>query len=206
MTQKAFYFDPDRCTGCKTCAMACKDYHDLGPDYTYRRVYDYEGGGFTQGSNGAWSNDAYVYHVSSSCQHCDDPACTKVCPTTAMHKSPDTGLVSVDVDKCIGCGYCEMACPYGAPHVDRQEGHSVKCDGCASRVAEGKQPICTEACLMRCLEFGDKDEMSKKGERASVAPLPEASHTSPNLYVKKSSCVKPSGDTTGHVANPLEVV
>lgn len=82
----------------------------------------------------------------------------------------------------------------------------MKCDGCASRVAEGKQPICTEACLMRCLEFGDKDEMSKKGERASVAPLPEASHTSPNLYVKKSSCVKPSGDTTGHVANPLEVV
>ena len=206
MTQKAFYFDSTRCTGCKTCEMACKDYKDLGADYTFRRVYDYEGGGLTQGANDTWESDAYVYHVSSSCQHCDDPACAKVCPTRAMAKDADTGLVSVDADKCIGCGYCEMACPYGAPHVDRQLGHSVKCDGCAERVAAGKQPICVESCLMRCLEFGDASEMAKKGERAAVAPLPEPSYTSPNLYVKKAGCAKPSGDTTGHVANPLEVI
>lgn len=206
MAQKAFYLDIGKCTGCKTCEIACKDYKDLGPEYTFRRVYDYEGGDWKEEKNGVWTTDSYVYHVSSSCQHCDDPACTKVCPTTAMHKDANTGLVSVDADKCIGCGYCEMACPYDAPHVDRALGHSVKCDGCADRVAEGKNPICVEACLLRCLEFGDKTDMEKKGERANVAPLPEESYTHPNLYVTKTSCVKPSGDTTGYVANPLEVI
>ena len=112
---------------------------------------------------------------------------------------------SFDADKCIGCGYCAMACPYGAPTVDRDLKHSVKCDGCASRVAEGKNPICTEACLLRCLYFGDKDEMAQKGELAALAPLPDSSYTEPNLYIREPLCAKPSGDTSGHVANPKEV-
>ena len=98
-----------------------------------------------------------------------------------------------------------MACPYGAPTVDRDLKHSVKCDGCASRVAEGKNPICTEACLLRCLYFGDKDEMAQKGELAALAPLPDSSYTEPNLYIREPLCAKPSGDTSGHVANPKEV-
>ena len=205
MAQKAFFLDATRCTGCKTCEIACKDYHDLGVDYTYRRVFDYEGGEWNQASEGVWENSTFVYHVSVSCNHCDNPACTKVCPTGAMHKDSDTGLVSVDADKCIGCGYCAMACPYGAPTVDRVLKHSVKCDGCASRVAEGKNPICTEACLLRCLYFGDKDEMAQKGELAALAPLPDSSYTEPNLYIREPLCAKPSGDTSGHVANPKEV-
>lgn len=205
MAQKAFFLDATRCTGCKTCEIACKDYHDLGVDYTYRRIFDYEGGEWNQASEGVWENSTFVYHVSVSCNHCDNPACTKVCPTGAMHKDSDTGLVSVDADKCIGCGYCAMACPYGAPTVDRDLKHSVKCDGCASRVAEGKNPICTEACLLRCLYFGDKDEMAQKGELAALAPLPDSSYTEPNLYIREPFCAKPSGDTSGHVANPKEV-
>lgn len=205
MAQKAFFLDATRCTGCKTCEIACKDYHDLGVDYTYRRVFDYEGGEWNQASEGVWENSTFVYHVSVSCNHCDNPACTKVCPTGAMHKDSDTGLVSVDADKCIGCGYCAMACPYGAPTADRDLKHSVKCDGCASRVAEGKNPICTEACLLRCLYFGDKDEMAQKGELAALAPLPDSSYTEPNLYIREPLCAKPSGDTSGHVANPKEV-
>lgn len=205
MAQKAFFLDATRCTGCKTCEIACKDYHDLGVDYTYRRIFDYEGGEWNQASEGVWENSTFVYHVSVSCNHCDNPACTKVCPTGAMHKDSDTGLVSVDADKCIGCGYCAMACPYGAPTVDRDLKHSVKCDGCANRVAEGKNPICTEACLLRCLYFGDKDEMAQKGELAALAPLPDSSYTEPNLYIREPLCAKPSGDTSGHVANPKEV-
>lgn len=205
MTQNAFYFDPTRCTGCKTCQLACKDYKDLGPDYTIRRVFDYEGGGFTEGENGTWTKDSYVYHVTSSCQHCDNPACTEACPTGAMAKDPETGIVSVDTEVCIGCGSCEASCPYGAPHVDPDLGYSVKCDGCADRVAEGKLPICVEACLMRCLEFGDAAEMAEKGERAAIAPLPDPAGTTPNFFIKASDCTKPFDDTTGHVANPLEV-
>lgn len=140
MTQYGFYFDSTRCTGCRTCEIACKDYKDLGVDFAYRHVYDCEGGDWQMQSDGTYTQDCFVYHVSLGCQHCDDPACVKVCPTTAMHKDASTGLVSVDEHKCIGCGYCHMACPYNAPKVDREKGHSVKCNGCAERVAEGKTP------------------------------------------------------------------
>ena len=206
MTQKAFFLHGQRCTGCKTCQLACADYHDLSKEFWYRRVYEVCDGSWKQDSDGCWTADTFAYYTSVACNHCDNPACTKVCPTTAMHKDPETGLVTVDADKCIGCGYCHMACPYNAPRVDREKGHSVKCDGCAERVAEGKMPICVEACPMHALEFGDVDEMKKKGEQADFAPLPEKKYTSPNLYATASKHAVPSGSEKGKVMNPLEVM
>lgn len=159
MTQYAFYFDNTRCTGCKTCELACKDYKNLSKDISFRKVYDYEGGTWNPCGSGAFECSSFVYHVSMSCNHCDNPACVSVCPTGAMHKDAQSGLVSVNEGRCIGCGYCHMACPYNSPKVDRQLGHSVKCDGCAARVSEGKAPICVEACPLRALEFGPVEEM-----------------------------------------------
>lgn len=206
MTQYGFYFDSTRCTGCRTCEIACKDYKDLGVDFAYRHVYDCEGGDWQMQSDGTYTQDCFVYHVSLGCQHCDDPACVKVCPTTAMHKDASTGLVSVDEHKCIGCGYCHMACPYNAPKVDREKGHSVKCDGCAERVAAGEKPVCVEACPARALDFGTIEEMAKLGERGNIAPLPEPTYTKPNLFIKASADALPAGDENGKVVNPLEVM
>ena len=206
MTQYAFYFDSTRCTGCKTCELACKDYKDLDKDTAFRKVFDYEGGAWEDAGDGCYKTTGFVYHVSMSCNHCDNPACTGVCPTHAMHKDADTGLVSVDADKCIGCGYCHMACPYNAPKVDRSAGHSVKCNGCAERVAEGKRPICVEACPLRALDFGTVEEMSAKGDRGNIAPLPDSSYTSPNIYIKPTDDAKPAGSTDGSVINVKEVM
>ncbi len=206
MTQYAFYFDSTRCTGCKTCELACKDYKDLGPDIAYRKVFDYEGGAWEANEDGTCTTTCFVYHVSMSCNHCDNPACVSVCPTHAMHKDEETGLVSVDADLCIGCGYCHMACPYNAPKVDREKGHSVKCDGCADRVAAGLNPICVDACPLRALQFGTVEEMSKLGERANIAPLPESSATNPNLYVKPNDDARPAGSKDGSVVNVSEVM
>ena len=206
MTQYAFYFDGSRCTGCKTCEFACKDYYDLDANVQYRKVYECSGGKTEKDADGYITTSCFVYYVSMSCNHCADPACTKVCPTTAMHKDPETGLVSVDADKCIGCGYCHMACPYNAPKVDREKGHSVKCNGCADRVAAGEQPICVRACPARALEFGPVDKMAKLGERANIAPLPAPSYTNPNLYIKACADALPVGGEDGEVVNPLEVM
>lgn len=208
MTQYAFYFDSSRCTGCKTCELACKDYKDLDQTVAFRKIYDYEGGTWEQGEDGSCTCSAFVYHVSMSCNHCDNPACAAVCPTGAMHKDPETGLVSVDADKCIGCGYCHMACPYNAPKVDRVVGHSVKCDGCADRVAAGLKPICVGACPLRALDFGTVEEMMAKegAERGNIAPLPDASYTNPNIYIKPTDDAKPAGSTDGMVANTMEVM
>lgn len=207
MTQYGFYFDSTRCTGCRTCEIACKDYKDLGVDFAYRHVYDCEGGDWQMQSDGTYTQDCFVYHVSLGCQHCDDPACVKVCPTTAMHKDASTGLVSVDEHKCIGCGYCHMACPYNAPKVDREKGHSVKCNGCAERVAEGKNPICVDACPLRALDFGPIEDIRKKYDGVdSVPPLPDASYTRPNIVVKKCPAAARAENVAGLVANPLEVM
>ena len=206
MTQKAFFFHGQRCTGCKTCQLACADYHDLSKEFWYRRVYEVCDGAWKQDSDGCWTADTFAYYTSVACNHCDDPACTKVCPTTAMHKDPETGLVSVDADKCIGCGYCHMACPYNAPKVEREKGHSGKCDGCAERVAAGEKPVCVEACPARALDFGTIEEMAKLGERGNIAPLPEPTYTKPNLYIKASADALPAGAEDGKVVNPLEVM
>ena len=170
MTHYAFSFDGTRCTGCKTCEMACKDYKDLDLGVAYRKVYEVTSGETVRDANGCFTSTCTSYPLSLSCNHCDDPACTKVCPTGAMHKDAETGLVSVDADKCVGCGYCHMACPYNAPKVDRSKGHSVKCDGCAERVAAGEKPVCVEACPARALDFGTVEEMSKVGERVAWRP------------------------------------
>ena len=205
MTQQAFYFDGTRCTGCKTCVFACKDKNDLDVGVAYRKVYEVTGGETSKDDNGCATTSCYSYYTSVACNHCDDPACAKVCPTGAMTKDGDTGLVTVDADKCIGCGYCHMACPYNAPKVDREKGHSVKCDGCADLVAKGEKPSCVMACPARALDFGTADDMAKLGEQADSAPLPEKSYTKPNLYIKPSRDAKPAGDASAKVANPLEV-
>ena len=207
MTQYAFYFDGTRCTGCKTCEMACKDYKDLGLGVAYRKVYEVTAGETTRDADGCIATTCVSYPLSMSCNHCDDPACVKVCPTTAMHKDPETGLVSVDTAKCIGCGYCHMACPYNAPKVDREKGHSVKCNGCAERVAEGKNPICVDACPLRALDFGPIEDIRKKYDGVdSVPPLPDASYTHPNIVVKKCPAAARAKNVAGLVANPLEVM
>ena len=87
-----------------------------------------------------------------------------------------------------------------------EKGHMTKCDGCYSRVAEGKQPICVESCPLRALEFGPIEELRQKhGTLAAVAPLPRAHFTKPNIVIKPNANSRPTGDTTGYLANPEEV-
>ena len=207
MTQYGFYFDSTRCTGCRTCEMACKDYNDLPATYAFRRVYDYEGGDWTDNGDGTFTPAAYAYHVSMACNHCEMPACVANCPQGALEKNDETGLVFRDEEKCIGCGTCVKSCPYEVPVVDTETMKSAKCDGCASRVAEGKMPICVEACPLRALEFGDIDELRAAHPEAvdGIAPLAAPDATTPSVAILACPAAKEPGDTTGTIANPKEV-
>lgn len=206
MTQYGFYFDSARCTGCKTCVLACKDFNNLDTSLLFRKVYDIEGGDWTQDDKGAWVTNGYVYHVSLACNHCDAPACVAVCPSGAATKSEETGFVTSDSEVCIGCGSCTTACPYDAPKLDRERSVSVKCDGCASRVGEGLAPICVEACPLRALEFGEIEALrSTYGDVADVYPLPPSSDTGPNLVLGQPD-VASGLMTAGKVANDSELV
>lgn len=203
--QYGFYVDSAKCTGCKTCQLACKDYKDLPADVNFRRVYEYVGGNW-QADGEAWTNNVFAYYLSISCNHCADPACTKVCPTGAMHKRAEDGFVAVNENVCIGCKSCRMACPYGAPQYDERKGHMTKCNGCAERVAVGKKPVCVDACPLRALEFGPIAELrARYGELAAVAPLPDAKFTHPSIVIHPSSNARPCGDRSGFLGNPREV-
>lgn len=207
MTQYGFHFDNSRCTGCRTCQLACMDYKDCSLETSFRKVYDYEGGTWEVADDGTATCNVYSYHVSLGCQHCDHPSCVDVCPTKAMHKDPETGLVNVDASKCIGCGYCVMACPYNVPTVDYEAKHSVKCDGCADRVAAGLHPICVESCPLRALDFGDVRKLKEKYPNTirGIAPMPDPSITSPNIYITTSDDARVTSEADGLVSNSKEV-
>ena len=158
MTHYAFSFDGTRCTGCKTCELVCKDYHDLGPGILFRRVYDYEGGAWARKDDGTWEKTAFNYHVALSCNHCDSPACVANCPTGAMQKDPETGIVNNDKEKCIGCMTCEKSCPYGHP-VQLDDGLSHKCVLCSDENPEGvPDPTCAKACPYNARSYHDVDQ------------------------------------------------
>ena len=104
MTRWTMVADLRRCVGCQTCTAACKHANATPPGVQWRRVLDMEFGEYPQ---------VQRVFVPVGCQHCDEPPCMDVCPTTATRKRPD-GVVTIDYDICIGCAYCAVACPYQA--------------------------------------------------------------------------------------------
>ena len=194
MTQKGFYIDLTRCAGCRTCSVACVDLNNTPVGLNLRRVIEFEGGSWKKSAEGTWRQDVFAYYVSIGCNECADPACVKVCPTKAHFKRAEDGLVVIDQEKCIGCGMCARACPYGVPQLDAKRGKMLKCDGCVARTSRGMMPVCVESCPERALEFGDIDELRRKhGLVDSVAPLPDAGITRPSIVIKPCRTAKPAG-------------
>jgi phenylacetyl-CoA:acceptor oxidoreductase subunit 1 len=137
-----------KCVGCQTCTIACKQEHALPPEVFWRFVVDCEVGEYP---------DVKRLFLPMQCMHCQEPPCVPVCPTGASQQRGD-GIVWVDSDLCVGCGYCAVACPYRARHLVREaswyfpggptpaeqitavperRGVMTKCTFCAQRVDEG---------------------------------------------------------------------
>lgn len=201
----AFLIDVQLCTGCKTCMVACKDKHDLASGIRWRRVYEFSGGDWVSRSDRTFTQDVFAYYLSVSCNHCRDPICVESCPTRAMAQD-DSGIVSIDPAKCVGCSYCKWACPYSAPQFDPVKGVMTKCDFCQTELQEGRQPCCVAACPTRALLFGDHDELVEiYGEKTCIAPLPPPEITSPCLVVIPPSQARSLKTTQGLIQNPEEV-
>lgn len=147
--QALFTLDLDRCTGCSACAVACSIENDLAEGRSWRRVHTY---------NASRHPAAPTYHLSLACNHCLDPACMRGCPAAAYSKDPHTGVVGLNQERCIGCGYCAWVCPYDAPQLNRETGVMEKCTFCAPRLAEGLDPACVQACPVDALGFVPRGE------------------------------------------------
>ncbi len=159
--QLAFHFDQKYCIGCKTCQTACKDKNNLEPGQFYRKVSEFEEGSYVKIGSGV-TPQIDVHFLSISCNHCLEPACVKACPTGAMEKLEEDGIVRIEQDKCIGCRKCERSCPYNAPQYLPQNRKVGKCDFCLDLLKKDQAPACVSACPMRVLDYGPLTELRGK--------------------------------------------
>lgn len=203
MTKLAIGIDLHRCIGCNTCALACKMQNNVPDGMLWNRVLT-EGCDRFDSAEGVYPHLTRTY-LPLACQHCENPACERVCPTGATYKD-DKGRVEIDYDKCIGCRMCMSACPYNGVrsfnweepsyHLDFPVGdqdvaphqkHVVeKCTFCWHRLAKGLAPACVEVCSARARIFGDANdpdsEVSQKLRERSSMRLLEDRETEPSVY------------------------
>jgi Fe-S-cluster-containing dehydrogenase component len=178
-------FDSTLCVGCKACVAACKEANDMPPDvHTEDALWD-----TPLDISGKTLNVIKVYKKGTmavkdrvedgfafskkSCLHCVDPSCVSACPVSAMKKDPSTGLVSYNVDACIGCRYCVAACPFGVPRFtyDSPTPRISKCQLCQHRWPEGKYAACAEVCPTGATLFGKVSDIKAEiARRKALAP------------------------------------
>ncbi|MDR2400399.1 MAG: 4Fe-4S dicluster domain-containing protein [Deferribacteraceae bacterium] len=250
MSQWGFYFNQDRCIGCKTCLTACKNWNDarrgdaevneltVNPnladsdnrtdanDYIdsatgatnyaryrkyymkeqWRRVETAETGAITTDEKGIFRYNLDRRYLSIGCNHCEDPACVKVCPTGSIYKESTIGAVLVNNINCISCGRCKDACPWSAPQFysenyrdfalsDPARPKMTKCTLCLERVKDGRRPACVAACWNRALDADTLEQLAIKYPGSPEA-LPEfesdyvealGSNTNPSILFKAKS-------------------
>ena len=164
-------YDATRCIGCKACMVACNEANDLTPD--------------TGTSGEQWQmpldlnehtkNIIKLYNapngkdysfVKRQCMHCVDPACAAACMLGALKKR-EHGIVTYDAELCVGCRYCEMACPFNIPKYQWSSlaGKIVKCELCKHRIADGRQPACTEVCPTHAVLYGTRGDLLAEAHR-----------------------------------------
>jgi Fe-S-cluster-containing dehydrogenase component len=163
--QWAMVIDLEKCTGCKYCTNSCQAHNDVSPDIEWTKVTP-------------WGKNEKTYFLPQPCMHCEDAPCVAACPVKASYYRDD-GIVMMDYDRCIGCRYCEVACPYGArsfnwtaftgenpkvpqwgnPEIPRRpRGVVEKCSFCYQRIDRGMSfdlipgvdPQATPACVVDC--------------------------------------------------------
>ena len=171
--QLGFVHNNVDCIGCRACEIACKDKNGLAAGPRFRRVQYIEGGTFP---------NVFAYKVNMSCNHCAEPACLPTCPTGAIFKRRQDGIVDIDSTLCIGCRRCEAACPYGAPQFDPSDNLVKKCNLCVDEIEAGRKPYCVMACMMRVLDIGPIDKIwSGALESVAIGPTDQVSRQVKNM-------------------------
>ena len=193
--RKAMLIDESRCTACRGCQVACKQWNDL------------EGWGYSKTMNpGGYENppalspqtwtrirfneydgaDGFRWlFLKEGCMHCGNPACVHACPTAALKQQPD-GRVTVELHLCNGCGYCTQFCPFHVPRLDVSnpltgEAKVSKCHFCQDRTENDLIPACVKTCPAQALSWGDRDGMIASGKKR-VETLQARGFVNANLY------------------------
>jgi Fe-S-cluster-containing dehydrogenase component len=140
--QRIFIFDLSRCFGCSGCIAACINANKTPGGLAWRELHKLP----------PRDGDHGTTYLSMSCNHCENPPCAAGCPANALEKRRSDGIVIHHRDKCLGCRYCEMACPYDAIKWDEGAGVISKCHFCHERIDGGREPACIETCFGQAIK------------------------------------------------------
>ncbi len=150
MSRYCLVIDLDRCIGCHACEVACKNENGIALGEHWNRVVQV-------GPHGTFP-DLEQYWLPMQCQECANAPCIEVCPTGASHRDPETGVVLIDKDVCIGCQLCMTACPYDARAYNVAENVVQKCTLCSQLTDLGEDPACVACCCSSARFYGDLDD------------------------------------------------
>ncbi len=192
MADKAILFDPNRCSACRGCQVACKEWNEHEATETeFSGSYENP----KELSSETWvrmrfnevvrSGKFSWLFTRSSCMHCTNASCAIVCPVNAITRTEE-GFVHIDQEWCIGCGTCVQSCPFGVPKIKEGVGATAKkCSACTevglNRLAAGAEPACVKACPPDALRYGDRSAMIALGKER-VAALKANGKTNAYLY------------------------
>jgi len=146
--ESVFIIDPARCIGCQACVQGCAECGThRGQSLIHLEYID---------------RAQTVQTTPQVCMHCNHPTCAQVCPADAIKQTPD-GVVQTSLKpRCVGCGNCVMACPFGVPKYVGEYDQMMKCDMCYDRTSVGKRPMCATVCPSEALYFGSLDEWKSR--------------------------------------------
>jgi formate dehydrogenase iron-sulfur subunit len=192
MAKFGLLIDETRCTGCRGCQVACKQWNDL-PAVETKNTGSYTNPPSLNADTWLMIDFKEVEvdgelkwsFLNRRCMHCEHPACVSACPVGALHKTEE-GPVLWNEDKCIGCRYCMVACPFGVPtftwDAGLAEGTKIrKCTLCIDRISNGLEPACVKTCPSGALRFGERDEMVALAQER-LAKHPEKYYKDQGIY------------------------
>jgi len=142
-----FFIDPNRCIGCQSCVQACTECDTHRGESMIHLEYV--------------ERARTVQTVPVVCMHCEQPTCAEVCPADAIKRTADGVVQSARKPRCIACGNCVIACPFGVPELHEDRQIMMKCDMCYDRSSVGKKPMCATVCPSQALFFGTREEIER---------------------------------------------
>ena len=151
---KVLTLNPLKCTGCRACEYACSFAHGdiFNPLDSRIKITNFA--------------DELSF-IPSVCMQCEEPYCAEVCPTGALTKNPETGVVELNKDKCIGCKQCVVACPWGSIKLNHTGKEIIKCDNC------GGDPACVKVCAAKALTYEEVEDVVATKQKSVAAHYKE---------------------------------